>query len=417
MKAWRKNLTAAWIAQFLCIVGFSTLMAFLPFFVQTLGVTELHDVEMWSGLLNTGGAVSMTLFAPIWGALADRFGSKMMVERAAFAGAITVAIRGFSTNVHQLLATRIIEGAFTGTVSAFVTLVALLAPEGQVGQGLGLMQVAVYAGSSLGPLIGGLAADAWGFRAVFWLAAAMLLAGALLVHFVVQNPPRTTARTSGAAGGLKQVVSTMWRSGPILATLAVLFVANIANSNVQPILPLYVASLGVSPERASSASGLVQGATAVASAIAAVVACRLADRHGYRAMLALCSLGAALTFIPQALAGSVVALLAARFANGLFVGGTLPVANAIIARITPKSQQGTTYGIATSLQSAARAIGPLMGSAIAVAWGMRSVFGATGVLYAAMGLAVYLVIRDHNLRPAAEESPAPELAPVAVDGE
>jgi DHA1 family multidrug resistance protein-like MFS transporter len=130
-------------------------------------------------------------------------------------------------------------------------------------------------------------------------------------------------------------------------------------------------------------------------------------------MLGLYSIGAALTFIPQTLATSVGALLAARFANGLFVGGTLPLANSIIARITPKSEQGTTYGISTSLQSAARAIGPLMGSGIAVAWGMRSVFGITGVLYAAMGLAVYIAIRDSSLRaaPVAAADEPPDTAP------
>ena len=89
----------------------------------------------------------------------------------------------------------------------------------------------------------------------------------------------------------------------------------------------------------------------------------------------------------------------------------MPLANAIIARVTPKEQQGTTYGVSTSLQAAARAVGPLTGSAMAIAWGMRSVFGATGVMYAVMAVAVYLVIRDREQTLALSSTPA-ETSPV-----
>jgi len=101
-RGWKRNLYVIWAAELVAIAGFSVAFPFLPYYVQELGVTDPGQVEMWSALLFTGQAITMAIFAPIWGSLADRYGRKPMVVRAMFGGALALGAMGFVRNVQQL---------------------------------------------------------------------------------------------------------------------------------------------------------------------------------------------------------------------------------------------------------------------------------------------------------------------------
>jgi DHA1 family multidrug resistance protein-like MFS transporter len=74
------------------------------------GGTELEQVEFQSGLLFASHAVAMAVFSPIWGSVADRYGRKLMVERAMFSEAVLMGAMGFVQNVQQLMILPILQG-------------------------------------------------------------------------------------------------------------------------------------------------------------------------------------------------------------------------------------------------------------------------------------------------------------------
>ena len=98
LREWRRNLYAMWVAQILSIVGFSFTSPFIPLYLRDLGVTDTRDVIWWAGVMNTGSAIIMALSAPLWGAVADRYGRKPMVLRAMFGGALVIASPPTSTS-------------------------------------------------------------------------------------------------------------------------------------------------------------------------------------------------------------------------------------------------------------------------------------------------------------------------------
>ncbi|NIV34671.1 MAG: hypothetical protein GWN58_36005, partial [Anaerolineae bacterium] len=61
VEAWQRNLYVIWISQLVAIIGFAVVFPFLPYYVQELGVTELHEVELWSGVLFATQAVTMAI--------------------------------------------------------------------------------------------------------------------------------------------------------------------------------------------------------------------------------------------------------------------------------------------------------------------------------------------------------------------
>lgn len=390
MAIWKRNLYVLWAAELLAIAGFSVAFPFLPYYIQELGITELRQVELWSGIIVAAHSIAMAIFSPIWGAVADRYGRKLMIERATFGGAIVLAAMGLVQNVWQLAALRALQGMITGTVAAATTLVASSTPRDRVGYALGMLQMAIWLGSSVGPLIGGVVADTWGYRVVFGVTGGLLfLAGLTVWRFVhedYQPPGRNPKGTDeGFWHGLKVVLST-----PSLMTLfGVRITARLGSSLIVPVLPLFLQSLMPFSSRVASFNGLISGVSSAASAVTAVVLGRASDRIGYRTVLLACMAGMAVLYVPQAWATSPWQLLVLQGAVGLMMGGVLASLSASLANLSPEGRQGAVYGVDASVVSVANGLAPMIGAGVAMGWGLRTPFLLTA---AAFGLATGLVM-------------------------
>src|SRR5688572_32663064 len=85
-------------------------LPFLPLYFQQLGVADMGEIALWSGL-SVGVTPAMTaLLAPFWGRLADRFGRKIMVERSLASFVLVMASMAFVTKAWHVLALRAIQG-------------------------------------------------------------------------------------------------------------------------------------------------------------------------------------------------------------------------------------------------------------------------------------------------------------------
>ena len=388
LEAWKRNLYVIWVSELVAIAGFSVAFPFLPYYVQELGITAPGEVELWSGIIIAAQAVTMALFSPIWGSLADRYGRKLMIERATFGGAVILAAMGFVQNVWQLTALRAMQGALTGTVAAAMTLVASSTPRERSGHALGLLQMAIWIGASVGPLIGGFVADAWGYRAAFWLTGALLLVSGLTVwRFVKEDftPPPPDARSS--RGSMWSGIRLVMTISSLVALLGVRVITRLGTSITSPILPLFIQNLAGPDARVASLTGLISGITAATSAVSAVVLGRACDRYGPWGVLLASTAATALLYAPQALVTGPWQLLLLQAAAGFTLGGMVTSTTAFQAKLAPEGCQGAVYGLDASATSVASAVGPLLGAGAAAGFGLRLPFLLTsGALAGAAGL-------------------------------
>ena len=167
MVHWKQNLAVVWVSQFLSIMGFFFAIPFAPYYIQELGVQDPVKIKLWVSLFGAAAPFSLAIFSPMWGALADRYGRRLMLLRANFGAAVVLALMATVESVEALIVLRLLQGLLAGTVTAAQTMVTSTTPENRSGTALGALSAAVYSGTMAGTFLGGLFAEYVGYRLSF----------------------------------------------------------------------------------------------------------------------------------------------------------------------------------------------------------------------------------------------------------
>jgi MFS transporter, DHA1 family, multidrug resistance protein len=109
--------------------------------------------------------------------------------------------------------------------------------------------------------------------------------------------------------------------------------------------------------------------------------------------------GATVASIPQAFVESYWLFMAERFAVGLFIGGILPTADALIGRSVPRERRGSVYGMTAPATFMGNSLGPLTGGLVVASLGLRWVFAMMAVLLAVNLVWVWFTVAEHSEGP------------------
>jgi DHA1 family multidrug resistance protein-like MFS transporter len=392
---WQRTLWAMVGIQFVMTMAFSVLSPIMPLLLPELGVATASAVDLWAGILNGVTSFVAAFASPVWGRVADRHGRKLMLLRSSLAIGVFTALMGMAATVWQFFTIRALMGVFAGFSSAAIALVASQVPEGRLGYALGWLSTGQLVGSLIGPLIGGVLADLTGsYRIPFYCTSATILLSMGLVWFAVNErfvaPPKSRGGRSIVSGLI--AVAT---SSALLALFFVLLMAQFSVRTVQPVVSLFVQELVGARADLATLSGIAFSVTGLANVISAPFLGNRSDAIGYRRVLLICLFGATLTTLPQAFTDSYWVFSAERFGVGLFIGGILPTANALVGRLVPGTERGTVYGVTASAMFLGNSLGPLSGGAIAAAFGLRWVFLLTAAVLLANLVWVYYKVPEY----------------------
>jgi DHA1 family multidrug resistance protein-like MFS transporter len=377
---WQRTLWTMVGVQFVMSISFSILSPIMPLFLPELGVVSREAVDVWAGVLASVTSFIAIFTAPVWGSLSDRYGRKLMVLRSTLGISIFTMLMGVAGNPWHMLAFRAGMGALAGFTSAATVLVSTQVPEQRLGYSLGLLGTGQLVGSLIGPIVGGAVADITGsYRIPFFFAGAISLVAFLGTWWFV--PERFTRPLEGRQRhSLLAGFAMLTRAKGLLALIVVMLMAQFATQAVQPVVTLFVQEmLGPRPDLATL-GGLAFSVTGIAGVLAVPFLGRKSDIIGYRTVLLISLFGAALFTVPQAFPLGYWAFVMERFGLGLFVGGILPAANALIGRLTAGSSRGFVYGMVSSAYFVGNTLGPLTGGVVAATVGIRFVFAVTAAL-------------------------------------
>ena len=401
---WRQTLWAMVGIQFIMTMAFSMLTPIMPLFLPELGVKTQAGIDIWAGILSGVTSFIAAFASPLWGRIADRRGRKMMLIRSSLAIGLFTALMGVSTDVWQFFGARALMGVFAGFSSSAIALVASQVPEGRLGYSLGWLSTGQLVGSLVGPIIGGALADLTGsYRVPFYLTSLTILAALALVWYGVHEE-FTRPTGSGRGRSVTAGLIALARSPTLLALFFVLLMAQFGVRTVQPIITLYVKEMVGDLPNVATLAGIAFSITGVGNVISAPFLGNRSDVIGYRKVLLISLFGATLTTLPQAFTHNYWLFTAERFAVGLFIGGLLPTANALVGRLVPRSDRGTIYGMTSSAMFMGNSLGPLLGGFLAAGFGLSWVFLMTGAVLALNLVWVYRRVPEYT-QPSLETGP------------
>jgi MFS family permease len=376
---WRRNLAVCVFGSFTTLVSLSMLLPFLPLYVQQLGVTSSSAVIQWSGVAFGATFLGTAVTAPIWGHLADRYGRKPMLVRAAIGMAIVMSLIGIAHSVVELVALRLIAGLVGGYASASVVMIGTQAPRMRAGWALGLLSTGALTGNLVGPLVGGFL-PAWvGIRGTFFVGGAMIAIAAAATILLVREDfdRKSDAKDRAAAKGASSTTSNHFLIVTLLLTAMMVLLANMS---IEPIITVYVGQLGVPADHLTRTAGVVMAASALGSMLTAARLGALADRVGSWNVIIGCLLATGLVMVPQAFVTQWWQLALLRVLMGMTIAGLLPSIARLVRHSVDEHHSGKTLGYLQSAQFTGQVVGPLIGGLIGARIGLHEVFFATGSL-------------------------------------
>src|SRR4030095_7306003 len=78
------------LAQIVSEFAFQFALPFLPLYILELGVPDAAEGGLWAGAMAGTFARAQATMGPIWGILADRYGRRIMIQRALFGGFVVM---------------------------------------------------------------------------------------------------------------------------------------------------------------------------------------------------------------------------------------------------------------------------------------------------------------------------------------
>ncbi len=384
--AWRRNLFAVTATSFMGYTGFTIAMPFLPMFISQLGVSDVGEVALWTGF-SLGITPALTaLLSPVWGKLADRFGRKIMVERSLVSFMLLMAAMAFVTRAWHVLALRAAQGLFAGYGSISIAMAAESSPRDRMPQAIGLVQTAQRLGPGVGPVIGGVLAAVVGLRAAFLVTSAFYGIGLLLVFFLYDERVSQAGPAESPEGGRVTFRSVLAFENFVLL-MGVIFAIVFVDRSFGPVLPLYVAQVGVAAGRVPLVAGVLFSIMACTGALGHHFCGRLLKRLSARTIVAggagVAALGCALI----GATGHLGLMVAAAALVGIGIGAAMTAAYTAAGFVIPSGAHGTSFGVLNSASLAGMAVSPMVAGFLG-ATGMRAVFFADVALMGLVALAV-----------------------------
>ena len=402
----RRNVFVSAATSFMGFAGFTVVMPFLPLYIAELGIKDVGEIALWSGLTLGATPAITAISAPLWGRVGDRYGSKLLVLRSLAAFVLTKGAMAFVTAPWQLVALRGLLGVFAGYGALTMSMAAESVPRDQMPRAIGTVQMAQRLGPAVGPIVGGLVAPAVGLRRSFLVTAAFYLVAVLMVSFFYREPRTRQARDNTRS--LSSVFRELIAMPGFLLTLAVIFTLQTVDRSFSPILPLFVEQLGITGERIATVSGILFSMIAICAALGHKVAGRFMSRWSPRVLVTAIALVIAMALTVIVLFPSMWTLTVALVIASLGIGIAMTAAYSVAGALLPADAHVTGFGFMTTASVVGLAFSPMLAGFVGAS-GLRIVFVVDVVLLVGLAIAVALRMRDGSRRSTqAPSSVAPE---------
>lgn len=401
--AWIWVLGLFTIASFVEAAFLTQMMAFTPLYLPQLGIARA-DVVAWTGATAAIAAGLGIPFLPLWGALADRYARQPVIVRSFVAHVIAITLAILAGNVWVFVIARAITSLAFGNSGLMMATLSERVPARRMNLALSVMNSFNPVGAFVGPLLGGVVVDHWGFRALLTIDLLLLLLVVLGLSLGYRDTFKGKASGSllGMAGGSLAILA---RSPRLRLLFPALFVLLIGWMLAGTYVPLAITTLyhGRDP---GTVVGIIFGAGGLLTLILGPLLGALADRFGLWRVLLLSALGTVALWPLPALAHDLVSFSITWWLLDALMSGVFAISFGAISSSVDEAQRGRVMSFAFLPMNFAAVVGPALG-AVVTQTSVMAVFPVAAGL-TALGVGALEVARRQPTQPTQPLSPHSE---------
>jgi DHA1 family tetracycline resistance protein-like MFS transporter len=391
----RSSLAVLFLTVFIDLIGFGMVIPFLSFYAREYGASGIA-VGAVVGIYS----IMQFFFAPVWGRLSDRVGRRPVILISLTASCAGYLLFAFTHSLTVLFASRVIAGiggANIGTAQAYIA--DTTSPENRA-KGMGLIGAAFGLGFILGPPMGGiLAAVGTKHGMAGNLLPGLVAAGLSFTAFLIalsvlaESKPKDLVPRSGLP---PQFDRRIWRelgTSPLLASLmAGLFLTLLAVAGMEISVTLHARDRFQFRQLDMAYLFLFMGV--IVAAIQGGLIGRFVKRVGEQGVIVIGAAAFTLGFALIPSVWRVPLLYVVAFFIAIGQGLCYPALTALVSKVAPENERGSLLGLATSVGSLARFLGPLLSGFLYDLGGAAGAFYGGAVL---MAMALTIAVRSRRM--------------------
>jgi len=334
------------------VTGVGIVVPLLPVYAHNLGASGIYI-----GLIFGSFSLSRTFLLPYFGRYSDKKGRKPFIVVGLFAYTLVSLTFILANNVESLIGIRFVQGIASAMIMPAVqAYIGDITPPGREGFTMGLFNMSMFLGLSIGPLIGGVIRDHFSLDTSFASMGFLALAGFLLSLFLLP-PTKSEPVVNRGTEPLE------WKWLIYDKDMAGLFLFRLAYAACIGVIWSFLPVLADTEFSLSSSSiGILVMLGVFSSGMLHVPMGFLADRANRKMMVIIGGLIISYAIFSFEWADSFNDLVAASVLFGLGGGVSMP---ALMALAVLKGNSTEAMGSVMGLLAMAHSLGMLTGSLLA----------------------------------------------------
>ena len=379
-ETWKRNLTMLWISQILVMAGYDALNPFIPLFMkESLHVTETAALAKYAALYNAASYIGYGISNPLWGWLGDRYGMKPMLLRGTFLTSIFWVLMLYSKSPDMLVFFRFLTAFLAGTTAASQMMVARTTPIERQGFAQGTLSTAIWGGSMLGNMIGGLVIHYSGYKSAFWMCGIMYFMAGIAIFPTRDSGTASMKATVSDAAPKVSWWKRMELPRGVWCVLGLFFLMGIIRRMELPFISLRVEEItGI--KMAAYWTGIISASVGLGAILSGVIFGHLVDKYPAKKLIIPVMAAFALFMIFQGL-GMRLSVFGVSRTLSYFIAGCLqPMLQKLLSQNAPTERRGISFGLSSSATSVGGVIASSMGAVLMTRFGVQGVFIGAGLI-------------------------------------